>query len=316
MSDSGGTPGRVGVREVARRAGVSTQTVSRVLNDHPGIRDETRRRVRDAIVELDYRVNNAARALGTRTSRILGVIASDATLYGPAVGIAALESAARAAGRWVSTTYADAADEASVTAAADHLLSQGVDAILLVAPHARTRDALAGIGLPLAALHDGVGAQRQSEGVALAVAHLVALGHRRIAHLAGPADWVETAARAEGFGRAISAAGLEHRPGWSGDWSAQAGASIAGEVARSVRAAGGPTAVVAANDQMALGLIAGLRTLGMGVPRDVSVCGFDDNPDAAFYRPALTTVRPDLEGEARRCVGQALGIEDAAAPGA
>ncbi|MBN9170997.1 MAG: LacI family DNA-binding transcriptional regulator, partial [Microbacterium sp.] len=97
----------VGVREVAERAGVSTQTVSRVINARPGIRDETRERVQAAIAELGYRVNNAARSLGTRRSRTLGVIASDATLYGPSVGIAALETAARARGMWMATAYAD-----------------------------------------------------------------------------------------------------------------------------------------------------------------------------------------------------------------
>ena len=91
-SDAAGR-GRVGVRDVARAAGVSTQTVSRVINEQPNIRPETRDRVLAAIAALGYRVNNAARSLGTRTTRTLGVIASDATLYGPAVGIAALETA-------------------------------------------------------------------------------------------------------------------------------------------------------------------------------------------------------------------------------
>lgn len=306
MTETDGPHPHVGVRDVARYAGVSAQTVSRVLNDRPGIRDETRSRVLDAMAALDYRMNNAARALGTSTSRTLGVIASDATLYGPAAGIAALEAAARAAGRWVSTTYADAADDASVVTAAQHLLAQGVDAILLVAPHARTRDALAGMGLTLAALHDGEGAAAQSDGIRLVVEHLVELGHRRIAHLAGPPDWVETAARVAGFDRALHAAHLERVPGWSGDWSAASGERIAREVAAAVRTAGGPSAVVVANDQMALGLVAGLRAAGVDVPGEVSITGFDDNPDSAYYRPALTTVRLDIAGEARRCVAEVL----------
>src|SRR5690349_3357337 len=116
--------GRVGVREVARAAGVSTQTVSRVINAHPGIRDETRRRVLEAMAALDYRVNNAARALGTRRTRTIGILASDASMYGPAMGILALEAAARATGRWVTAAYADAGDEASVVQAARHLFAQ------------------------------------------------------------------------------------------------------------------------------------------------------------------------------------------------
>ncbi len=196
---------RVGVRDVARLAGVSSQTVSRVINEHPHIRPETRTKVLDAMAALDYRVNNAARALGTRTTRTLGVIASDATLYGPAVGIAALEAAARAAGRWVATTYADASDEDSVADAARHLLAQGVDGMIAVAPHARTLDTLAAAGVPVVALHGGVGAQRQAEGAALAVSHLADLGHRRIARVAGPRDWPEAIARDGGVDEALAA---------------------------------------------------------------------------------------------------------------
>lgn len=301
---------RVGVRDVARLAGVSSQTVSRVLNDHASIRPETRDKVRAAIATLDYRVNNAARALGTSTTRTLGVIASEANLYGPSAGIAAIETAARAAGRWVATAYADAADHAAVHSAVQHLLAQGVDGVILVAPHAPTFEALAasGLGVPLVALHGpGVGAERQIEGIGLVVAHLVALGHRRIALLEGPGDWLETMARVDGFDRAVAAHGLPPAPRWVGDWSAAAGARIAADAAAAVGAPDGPTAIVVSNDQMALGLIAGLREHGLDVPGDVSVAGFDDNPDAAFYRPALTTVNVDITGEARRCVAEVLG---------
>ena len=176
MSEAGARTGRVGVRDVALRAGVSSQTVSRVINDHPSIRPETRRRVLEAMEALEYRVNNAARALGTRTTRTLGVLASDATLYGPSVGIAALEAAAREVGRWVATAYADAADEASVHDAAERLLAQGVDGIVVLAPHAKTLETLAArpLGVPLGAFHGGPGAQMQADGVGLVVAHLAA----------------------------------------------------------------------------------------------------------------------------------------------
>jgi DNA-binding LacI/PurR family transcriptional regulator len=295
---------RVGVREVAARAGVSAQTVSRALSGHPSVRDDTRARVREAAAALGYRMNNAARTLGTRTTRTVGVVASDAALYGPSAGIAALESAARAQGRWVATAYADAADASSVDAAVQHLLSQGVDGIVLVAPHVRTLGALeaAAPGVPVRALHGGAGAQQQADGAALPVRRLVELGHRRVAELAGPADWLEAAARSRGASDALAAAGLAATWRREGDWSARAGSAVAADLADAIARADGPTAVVVANDQMALGLIAGLRAHGVGVPDDVSVAGFDDNPDAAFYRPALTTVRLDLAGEARRAI--------------
>jgi len=308
---------RVGVREVAVAAGVSTQTVSRVINAHPGIRDETRLRVLAAMESLGYRVNNAARALGTSRSRTLGVIASDATLYGPSVGIAALESAARAEGRWMATAYADASDEASVDAALEHLLAQGVDGVILIAAHERTLEAMAvrEIGVPVTALHSGPGAERQADAAALAVEHLVALGHRRIARVGGPADWLEEDARARGFAAALSAHGLQPGHSWAGDWAAASGAALATAIGAAVRAPDGPTAVVVANDQMALGVMAGLASAGLDVPRDVSLVGFDDTPDAAFYRPALTTLRLDLAGEARRCVAEVLGLDPTASPG-
>ncbi|MFC8680144.1 LacI family DNA-binding transcriptional regulator [Microbacterium ureisolvens] len=306
---------RVGVRDVARAAGVSTQTVSRVINEHPNIRPETRDRVLHAIAELGYRVNNAARTLGTRTTRTLGVIASDATLYGPAVGIAALEAAARDAGRWIATAYADASAEASVRDAADRLLGQGVDGLIVLAPHAATLSALvdAHPAVAITALHTDAGAARQESGAALAVSHLVALGHRRIGRVAGPEEWLEALSRDTGTLRALAEAGLEPGPSWRGDWTAAAGAALAPEIAAAVRAPGGPTAVAAANDQMALGLIAGLREAGLDVPGDVSIVGFDDNPDAAYYRPALTTVGLDLAGEARRAVAEVLGEASSAA---
>jgi len=290
-------PKRVGVREVALRAGVSTQTVSRVINGHPHIREETRARVSEAIAALDYRVNNAARSLGTARTRTLGVIASDPTLYGPAAGIAALESAARARGRWISTAYAAAEDAASVAAALAHVRGQGVDGIILVGAHGRTLDVLSAAAgdLPVAALHGGPGALRQAEGAGAAVAHLHDLGHRRIARLGGPADWLDERARAAGFADALAAHGTPPGPAWSGDWSAGTAAALASAVAAAVRAAGGPTAVVVANDQMALGLMHACRDAGLGVPGDVSIVGFDDVPEAAHYPTALTTIRQEFE---------------------
>ena len=302
---------RVGVREVARAAGVSTQTVSRVLNEHAGIRAETRQRVLDAMAALDYRMNNAARALGTSRTRTIGIIASDASMYGPAVGILALEAAARAAGRWVTAAYADAGDAASVVDAARHLSAQGVDGIVVVAPHARTLSTVdsAGVGVPVVALHGPGAAELQRDAARIAVAHLVGEGHSRIAHLAGPDAWIEAVARAEGFASAASEQGLRKAGLWRGDWTAASGLAAAAEIAAAVRRAHGPTAVFVANDQMALGLIAGLADAGLSVPDDVSVVGVDDNPDAAYYRPALTTVRLDVAGEAARCIAEVVGAD-------
>lgn len=298
---------RIGMREVAEAAGVSTQTVSRVLNDYPGIRDATRERVRAAVAALDYRVNNAARALGTSLTRTVGVVASDAVLHGPAAGIAALERAARARGRWISTAYTDSDDPADIDAAVRHLLDQGVDGIVLVAAHGAT--SLEGHDVPLVPLY-GESGLRQRDAAGLVVDHLADLGHRRIVEVAGPADWREALARIAGVADAVARRGLTLVDRVAGDWSAASGSAVATAVAAAL--ADGATAVAAANDQMALGLMAGLSARGMRVPHDVSIVGFDDNPDAAFYTPALTTVRLDVEGEAEYAVATVLG--DVAAP--
>lgn len=303
------------MRDVAARAGVSRQTVSRVLNDHPDVAAETGDRVRAAMAELGYRMNNAARALGTRRSRTLGVLASDALQYGPSRSLAALEASAREAGYWVSAAFADAADAVAVVAAVDHLVVQGVEGIVVVAPHAQTLEALGGlrIEVPVVTLHSaGLGAAGlsvdQVAGARLAVGALADAGHTRIAHLAGPADWLEAESRADGFAAELAARGLTPGPVIAGDWSAGSGYAAVDAVRDA-----GVTAVFAANDQMALGLLSALHAAGLAVPGDVSVVGFDDTPDAAFYWPALTTVRQDFDELARRAVAAAIGGSDAAA---
>ncbi len=287
---------------------MSRQTVSRVLNEHPEVAAETRERVIAAMTELGYRMNNAARALGTRRSRILGVLASDALQYGPSRSIAALEASSREAGYWLSAAFADAGDAAAVVAAVDHLVVQGVEGIVVVAPHARTLEALDAlrIGVPVVTLHAADRGARglsvdQAAGARLAVAALADAGHTRIAHLAGPADWLEAESRAEGFAAEIAARGLVAGPVIEGDWTAGSGYAAVEAVRES-----GATAVFAANDQMALGLLGGLHEAGLSVPGDISVVGFDDIPDAAFYWPRLTTVRQDFEESARRAVAAAV----------
>ncbi|WP_308194258.1 LacI family DNA-binding transcriptional regulator [Microbacterium galbinum] len=312
MVDNNGRP--VGVRDVAALAGVSRQTVSRVLNEHPDVADATRERVEKAMGELGYRMNNAARALGTRRSRTLGILASDALQFGPSRSIAAIEASARAAGYWVSAAFADADDAASVSAAVDHLVAQGVEGILVVAPHARTLRMLdtVSVGVPIVTLHSaghdarGVGVD-QVAGARLAVGALADAGHTRIAHLAGPADWLEAESRAEGFAAELAARGLKPVLTVVGDWTARAGF----EAAQALRDAEA-TAVFAANDQMALGLIGALHAAGVAVPGEISVVGFDDLPEAAYAWPRLTTVRQDFDELARRAVAAVIAGDAAA----
>jgi DNA-binding LacI/PurR family transcriptional regulator len=282
--------------DVAARAGVSHQTVSRVVNGFDGIRPETRDRVLAAIVELGYRRNLAARSLATRRSHAIGVLAPSVIDYGPTSTVQGIEVAARASGyHSLVTTVAD--DRDSIVSGLEFLLDQAIEALVVIAPQNRVLEALRelDITLPIATLQAvelGSGTAvsvDQSSGARLVMAHLLGLGHRRIQHVSGPLELIEAQARRSSYEEALAAAGLPVPEVIVGDWTAESGYRAASRLAPDT------TAVFSANDQMALGLIHGLAELGRRVPHDVSVAGFDDVPEARFYLPALTTVRQDFE---------------------
>jgi DNA-binding LacI/PurR family transcriptional regulator len=281
--------------DVAARAGVSHQTVSRVVNGFGSIRPETRDRVLAAIAELGYRRNVAARTLATRRSRAIGVLAPAVTDYGPTSTVQGIEVAARTAGyHSLVTTAAD--DRDSIVSGLGFLLDQAIEALVVIAPQQRVLEALRAldIRLPIATLQAvelGSGTAvsvDQSAGARLVMDHLLELGHRRIQHLAGPDEFLEAAARRGAYERALESSGLRVPEIVVGDWTAESGYRAASRLDPST------TAVFSGNDQMALGLVHGLVALGRRVPHDVSVVGFDDVPEAKFYLPALTTVRQDF----------------------
>ena len=305
MPDTDNTAARtVGVRDVAALAQVSRQTVSRVINQNPDVADATRERVLWAMKRLDYRMNNAARALGTRRSRTIGVLATDVLQYGPTRSLSAIEKSARAAGYWVSTAFADSGDRQSVLAALDHLRAQSVDALVVFAPHALTIETVQTPDLDIPAVllltaGDRIGGPiiDQIAGARLATSALADAGHTQIAHLSGPDDWLEANARRDGYLAELAARGLPSGTVLVGDWSPRSGYNAADAVRES-----GATAVFAANDQMALGLINGLRAQGIAVPEQISVVGFDDIPEAEYSWPRLTTVQQDFDEVARHAV--------------
>lgn len=289
--------------DVARVAGVSHQTVSRVLNGHPSVRDSTRAAVLAAIKDLDYRRNLAARALVTGRTHTLGVVSLDTTLYGPASMLFGIEQAARAAGYFVTIASLRTIDRASVLDALDRLRSQAVDGIIVIAPQA-TAHALAGLPdvVPVVAIGgsdtDGVPtvAVDQHAGAAAATAHLLDRGHATVWHVAGPGDWVEAQLRTAAWQQTLERAGAEVHPPLPGDWSARSGYEAGLLLAKIPDV----TAVFAANDHMALGILRALNEAGRQVPADVSLVGFDDIPEAAYFSPPLTTVRQDFGELGRR----------------
>jgi DNA-binding LacI/PurR family transcriptional regulator len=292
--------------DVAQLAGVSYQTVSRVLNDSPHVKADTRERVLTAIRRLDYRPSSMARALVTGRSKTLGVVSFDTTLYGPASTLFGIERAAHDAEYAVSVSSLRALNRDSVLAAIEQLRNQGVDGVAVIAPTRVASDALRHVGADFAVVAVGAGPDAsvpaatvdQVAGAVAATRHLLNLGHKTVWHLAGPADWKEAQDRVAGWHSALETAGAPIPALLRGDWTARSGYELGAELL----ALPDVTAVFVANDQMALGLLRRLREAGREVPRDLSVVGFDDIPESAYFAPPLTTVRQDFAELGRRCL--------------
>jgi DNA-binding LacI/PurR family transcriptional regulator len=302
--DSDGRRARRAVMaDVAKLAGVSHQTVSRVINGSAHVKPATKQRVLAAMGQLDYRPNPAARALVTGRSRTLGVVSFDTTLYGPASTLFAIEQAAHDAGYFLTVVSLLAIDRASVLDALDRLRVQGVDGILVITPHEGAAEALVNLptGVPVVAVEAGrpasvpLVAVDQLSGAASATQLLLDLGHRTVWHIAGPRDFLEAQQRLEGWRETLEAAGADVPAVLVGDWSARSGYELGQQLAQDPDV----SAVFVANDQMALGLLRALHEHGREIPREVSVVGFDDIPEAQYFMPPLTTVRQNF-GEVGR----------------
>ncbi|MDT0445533.1 LacI family DNA-binding transcriptional regulator [Streptomyces johnsoniae] len=318
--------GRVSMADVARSAGVSQKTVSRVVNGEPHVSQALRERVLHEIARLGYHPDETARALVTRRSRRIGIVAGRTSWFGPAATLQGLAHAARAAGYFVSIVHTDDEDDAEAARAVRHLVGQGLDAIAVSAPHVPVDPAAhVPAGLPLLLLrypdaprapappgavvvgNDDVGGARA------ATAHLLALGHRTVHHIAGPRGWAVTRHRAAGWAAALRAAGVAVPAARHGDWSAASGWAAARALLGAVRL----TALFVANDSMAIGAIHAIERSGRRVPDDISVVGFDDIPEAAYLSVPLTTVRQDFGEIARRGMRlliPAIGAADGTRP--
>lgn len=300
MAETSGRGGRQrpSIYDVAKLAGVSHMTVSRVLNGHPNIREATRERVLQAIADTKYTPSSIARALATQKAMRIGVIVDSPVQFGPNSTLRALESAARDAGYAISAFSITDGEGRQVDAGVIELVTEGVDALCVIAPRASSLDLLGGLDLTLPTMviksepHPGMhtAGVDQYEGAILAVDHLIGIGHRSIAHLAGPQDWYDARVRQRGWRDALAVAGLDPSEPIVGDWTSDFGYEFARRFD-----AGTATAIFAANDQMALGVIHGLADRGLRVPEDISVVGFDDLPDARHFLPPLTTVRQDFQ---------------------
>ena len=297
MSAEDGAAKAANIFDVARLAGVSHQTVSRVINDLPNVRPATRARVEHAIAQLRYSPSPAARALVTRRTRTIGLITPGVSDYGPTSIAMHFNFAARAARYSVDPVSALAADAVGVRAAVEGLLRQRVDAIVLVVVDSTVLEAVRALDLSIPLVAAASTARRsprivsidQYRGARSAVRHLAELGHTRILHLAGPTSAPDATERIRGWRDELGERRLEIIDPLHGDWSAASGYRLGLHLEVEPG-----SALFVANDHMAIGVLSALRERGIRVPEDVSIVGFDDVPEAGYLYPPLTTVRQDF----------------------
>jgi DNA-binding LacI/PurR family transcriptional regulator len=285
---------RPGSTDVARLAGVSQKTVSRVFNNEPHVKDEVRQRVLQAARELGYRPNTAARALLSGRTRRIGVVALGSTLYGPASLLVGIERAARTTGYALSVVNTFEDEPRSIAKAIESLLDQGVDGIVLCEPidegplhldleiPVLVLGTMPGLSAPTVIEMAGMAANPAMT----ATNHLLDLGHTTVHHIAGPQQWFSARDRLEGWRQALEDAGAPVPDHIEGNWTAPAGYEAGLRLLENQDM----TAVFVANDDMAVGAIRAFTSRGLRVPDDVSVVGFDDIPTAAYLSPPLTTV--------------------------
>jgi len=292
------------IRDVAAAAGVSYQTVSRVINGSSQVAPETRRRVLDVIEDLGYQPSAVARGLASRRTRTLGLITQDFTDYYFTQVIVGAEAEARRHGYYfiLGSTERNPDDEPEYLRL---LTEREVDGILFARPstegdpqHVRwlinrntplvtTSYSIPGQALMVVDVDNIDGGRQAGE-------CLIEAGHQDIAMIAGPSHWKSVQSRTQGCVMALETAGLQHDPAWTehGDWSYESGYWA---MRRLMEKDPRVTAIFAHNDRMAIGAMRALREAGRGIPADVAVVGYDDTPPAAYAYPPLTTIHQPMQ---------------------
>jgi DNA-binding LacI/PurR family transcriptional regulator len=302
--------GQPSLRDVAAAAGVSHQTVSRVINESPNVANHTRAAVHAAIERLGYRRNNLGRELASLRSGRIGFITSHLYEFAPSSLNVALHEAAERAGYEVILVALQDWRASALLDAFERLLAQSVEAVVLAANSRSAIDAVRHLQQPTPVVivsgsreqHPlSVGIDNEP-GARLATDHLLDLGHQSVAMVSGPPTWLETQQRSAGWRLAHRRRGRTPGPVWPGDWTPASGHKAGLEIG----ARADVSAVFVANDQMALGVLLALAEVGRRVPDDVSVVGFDNVPEAGYFLPPLTTVHQDFEVVADQAVALAV----------
>ncbi|MEV0586695.1 LacI family DNA-binding transcriptional regulator [Nonomuraea sp. NPDC050310] len=301
---------RVSMADVAKLAGVSSQTVSRVANGHPNVIEATREHVLRAMRELGYRPNSAARALRYGQFNTIGVILFNLASTGNSRTVEAIATHAAAEGYAITLIPVDIPTQDNVLGAFTRMGELAVDAVIVILEihllDAGTVTLPPGVHVVVVDSDAGdrysVVDTDQADGARRAVHHLLDLGHRTVWHVTGPETSYASQRRTEAWRTALEQAGRPVPPPLHGDWSPDSGYAAGLLLAEEPDC----TAVFAANDHMALGLLRAFHERGRPVPGQISVVGFDDIPDAAHFAPPLTTVHQDFTEVGRRCVERVL----------
>lgn len=280
------------IYDVAEAAGVSAQTVSRLLRGFEGIRPETRQRVEQAIASLDYRPNLTARMLKTGRSHRIGALTHSIDQIGPNQIVRGAAAAARQAGYVLDIVTFDMADPQAISDGLDIVMKPDLAGILILASTDEMIEVFerTEFRVPVHISIDGgsVGNDVGASEISQVVDHIWSLGHRKVFHISGPLNAPAARHRRSTLETELAARGCEPTGLYAGDWSSASGYSAVACLPE------GTTAVVAANDQMALGALRALQERGLRVPSDISVTGVDDIPEAEFLTPSLTTVKIDF----------------------
>jgi LacI family transcriptional regulator len=296
--------GQVTIKQVARDAGVSSQTVSRVINNRPDVSPETRQRIQQVIDKLGYQPNAIARSLIQRRSHTLGVVASGLEYYGPSHTLVGIEYGANQLGFSIFLNLLHQPEGDHVEQIVNGLLSRQVEGIIWAVPEignnrAWLQKAVPQFGIPVIFLSMqpnsslNVVAVDNRSGGRMAAEHLLARGYRKLGLITGPLDWWEARERQLGWQEALIAAGVPFSADQvvEGDWYAASGER---GLCQLLEKCPDIEAIFTSNDQMALGLLQAARRLGRKVPEELAVVGFDDIPESAYFCPPLTTVRQEL----------------------
>lgn len=294
------------IYDIAREAGVSAQSVSRFMRGFEQ-RSGTRSKIERALESLEYKPNLTARSLVTGRSHRLGALTHEIDQVGPSQVLQGASAAARDAGYLLDIVALDMGNTDEITQAIEMLQQHELAGVVALASTDQMRSAIAQVHVDVPVLlfseqDEDDDAGSWLNGMPLVLEHLLELGHRRIAHIAGPSTWSAARNRLHAYEHVMTAQRLGSPLLAEGDWSAESGYRAARELLRGEA----PTAIAAANDQMALGAMLALTEAGLSVPGDVSVTGLDDTPEAAFFSPPLTTVRVDFRAEGRRAVNDLM----------